>query len=43
MSLVPDNWAPFGLTEKPLSVEGEVKILTLPKRLPRRGRGAPRR
>lgn len=43
MSLVPDNWAPFGLTEKPLSVEGEVKILTLPKRLPRRGRSAPRR
>lgn len=43
MSLVPANWAPFGLTEKPLSVEGEVKILTLPKRLPRRGRGAPRR
>lgn len=43
LSLVPDNWAPFGLTEKPLSVEGEVKILTLPKRLPRRGRNATRR
>lgn len=43
MSLVPENWAPFGLTEKPLSVEGEVKILTLPKRLPRRSRSAARR
>lgn len=43
LSLVPENWAPFGLTEKPLSVEGEVKILTLPKRLPRRSRNATRR
>ena len=36
MSLVPTNWAPFGLTEKALSVEGEVKVLTPPKKLPKR-------
>ncbi len=28
MSLVPDNWAPFGLTQKPLSAEGSVKVFT---------------
>lgn len=36
MSLVPANWAPFGLTEKALSVEGEVKVLTPPKKLPKK-------
>lgn len=36
MSLVPSNWAPFGLTEKALSLEGEVKILTPPKKMPKR-------
>ena len=35
MSLIPKNWAPFGLTEKALSVEGEVKILSTPKKQPR--------
>lgn len=36
MSLVPANWAPFGLTEKALSVEGEIKVLTPPKKLPKK-------
>ncbi len=39
MSLVPDNWAPFGLTQKPLSAEGTVKVFTPrsgPKRRPSR-------
>ncbi len=35
MSLVPENWAPFGLTEKALSVEGEIKVLATPKKMPR--------
>ena len=35
MSLIPKNWAPFGLTEKALSVEGEVKVLSTPKKQPR--------
>ena len=35
MSLVPANWAPFGLTEKALSLEGEVKVLAPPKKMPR--------
>lgn len=26
MAIVPTNWAPFGLTEKPLSLEGAVKL-----------------
>lgn len=26
MAIVPSNWAPFGLTEKPLSMEGAVKL-----------------
>lgn len=26
MAIVPSNWAPFGLTEKPLSLEGAVKL-----------------
>ena len=42
MSLVPANWAPFGLTEKPLSMEGEIKILTQPKKLPRNRRASRR-
>lgn len=36
LSLVPANWAPFGLTEKALSLEGEVKILAPPKMMPKR-------
>ena len=36
LSLVPANWAPFGLTEKALSLEGEVKVLAPPKMLPKR-------
>ena len=36
LSLVPANWAPFGLTEKALSVEGEIKVLTPPKKMPKR-------
>ena len=36
MSLVPSNWAPFGLTEKALSLEGEVKVLAPPKKMPKR-------
>lgn len=36
MSLVPSNWAPFGLTEKALSLEGEVKVLAPPKMMPKR-------
>ncbi|MEG2139719.1 MAG: hypothetical protein RRY20_02895 [Bilophila sp.] len=39
MSLIPENWAPFGLTEKALSLEGEVKILAAPKKMPRRKAG----
>ena len=35
MSLVPANWAPFGLTEKALSLEGEIKVLAPPKKMPR--------
>lgn len=35
MSLIPANWAPFGLTEKALSLEGEVKVLSTPKKRPR--------
>ena len=35
MSLIPQNWAPFGLTAKALALEGEVKILTPPKKKPR--------
>lgn len=35
MSLIPENWAPFGLTEKALSFEGEIKILAAPKKMPR--------
>lgn len=35
MSLIPENWAPFGLTEKALSLEGEIKILAAPKKMPR--------
>ena len=40
MSLVPANWAPFGLTEKALSFEGTVKVNLPPKKKVRR---APRR
>ena len=36
LSLVPANWAPFGLTEKALSLEGEVKVLAPPKMMPKR-------
>lgn len=36
LSLVPANWAPFGLTEKALSVEGEVKVLAPPKMMPKK-------
>lgn len=36
MSIVPENWAPFGLTEKALSVEGEIKVLAPPKKMPKR-------
>lgn len=36
LSLVPSNWAPFGLTEKALSVEGEVKVLAPPKKMPKK-------
>lgn len=36
LSLVPANWAPFGLTEKALLLEGEVKILAPPKMMPKR-------
>lgn len=43
LSLVPTNWAPFGLTEKPLSLEGEVKILNEPKKFPRSKRTRMRR
>ncbi len=39
LSLVPANWAPFGLTETPLSLEGEVRIINQPKKLPRYRRG----
>ena len=39
MSLVPANWAPFGLTEKPLSAEGSVKVI-LPE--PKKARRTPR-
>lgn len=39
LSLVPTNWAPFGLTETPLSLEGEVRILNQPRKLPRYRRG----
>lgn len=39
MSLIPANWAPFGLTQKPLSAEGAVKV-TLPQ--PRKQRRASR-
>ena len=35
MSLVPRNWAPFGLTAKALALEGEVKVLVPPKKKPR--------
>ncbi len=30
MTRVPKNWAPFGLTEKALSMEGEIKVLSSP-------------
>ena len=36
LSLVPANWAPFGLTEKALSLEGEVKVLAPPMMMPKR-------
>ncbi len=36
LSLVPSNWAPFGLTEKALSVEGEIKVLAPPKKMPKK-------
>lgn len=36
LSLVPANWAPFGLTEKALSLEGEIKVLAPPKKMPKR-------
>ena len=35
LSLVPANWAPFGLTERPF-LEGEVKVLAPPKMMPKR-------
>lgn len=43
MSLVPANWAPFGLTEKALSVEGEIKVLAPPKKFPRKQQKKKRR
>lgn len=43
MSLIPANWAPFGLTEKALSLEGEVKVLSTPKKMPRNRKKSSRR
>lgn len=36
LSLIPDSWAPFGLTENALSLEGKVQILNQPRLIPKK-------
>lgn len=35
MAIVPESWAPFGLTEKPLSLEGAIKLPPQQEKKPR--------
>ena len=41
MSLIPRNWAPFGLTETALPLEGKINILSTPKAMPKTGKKRP--